>query len=477
MLSDTKPVDRNTEFPAYLRGKKVLVATESLGPVNGVSRTTLSLITHLENNGVYVAVVAPQYNNPPCIVSGKNSELRLHGYPLPYNPDLRIAYPFRLDRVYARTFTPDVVYLASPASVGFQLLLQIRQLINPPIILLNFQTDLSAYSKILFVPLVDRYAQWLLQTVQGFLFKHKAVHTIFYPCGAVRRYLEQAGAPANRMVHLGRGVDTEMFNPSHCDDAYRKQVASNGELILISVCRLAPEKGFKFLSQAASRLKTRGIAFKLLIVGGNHNIAVEEEVHRYFQGMKELVTFTGMLQGKDLSRAYASADVFVHCSITETFGLVVLESMASGVPVIARDEGGPSEIVNHGKTGYLVAPHDLDTFVGRVEELARNRNLLREMSTASRAQALATTWERINNKIAWQLANALHERSLTASGSLQHRRTQDQPVRSIVSRNEGWTKFGLTLISAFRYEAAIGLVYVFWNIAVVPILICGLLTY
>ena len=258
-------------FPADLIGKKVVLATESHGPVNGVSRTTQSLVDYLRHHGVNVAVCAPHYKGAalnsiepkvertpiinqawirsieakssslakrgiggawqwhnsdhsqpaqtqsalpgartPLLTPSRsddaqrklespnakrcqdNPEFRLRGRPLPYNPDLTIAYPFRLTVVYKKTFKPDIIYLASPASVGFQFLVQLGQLHAPPPTLLNFQTDLSAYSGILFRPPLDRYAKFLLQMVQGYLFRMSNVHTIFYPCAAVREYLEAA---------------------------------------------------------------------------------------------------------------------------------------------------------------------------------------------------------------------------------------------------------------------------------------------
>ena len=123
-----------SEFPAALKGKRILLATESFGPVNGVSRTTLNLVEYLRRNGVSVAVVAPHNStcavpNAPTITDANHIELRLKGYPLPYNPELSVVYPVRLSKLYAGTFgsKPDLIYLASPASLGFQILLQLRQ--------------------------------------------------------------------------------------------------------------------------------------------------------------------------------------------------------------------------------------------------------------------------------------------------------------------------------------------------------------
>lgn len=398
--------------------------------------------------------------------------MRLHGYPLPYNPDLTVVYPFRFDRVCQRTFNPDIVYLASPASVGFQFLWQIRQLQEPPVVLLNFQTDLSAYSEILLPGVLGRFAVWLLGTVQGFLFSHPSVDTIFYPCSDIRRYLEKAGAPRNRLVHLGRGVDTVLFNPNRRDEAYRRELAPDGETILVCVCRMAPEKGFEFLAQVAARLAQQheSFPFKLLIVGGNRNPAVEDDVRRLFEPVRDHVIFTGFLTGEALARAYASGDVFLHCSITETFGLVVLEAMASGLPVIARDQGGPSDIVRHGQTGYLVPPHDLDEFVRLTLQVCRRDDLRATLATAAREFADETTWEKINRRVAWHLIDGLenHRRRLQQQ---QARR----PIRNwLVARYHAFEHGVLRpLLEQLRLNAAIGFVFVMWMIAVVPLIVHG----
>lgn len=421
-MADTtrlKVANSDLEFPAALRGKRILLATESFGPVNGVSRTTLNLVEYLRNNGVNCAVVAPEISasTGPRVTSSIDNngqiEVRLQGYPLPYNPELSVVYPVRLSALYARTFgsRPDLIYLASPASLGFQILLQLRQQQSgsrPPV-LLNFQTDLSGYCEILFPSPLDAWAVWVFRSVQGYLFRHPSVRTVFYPSNFVRKYLSKAKIQSDKMMNLRRGVNCEMFNPSKRSDEMRKRIAPNGEVILVTVSRIAPEKGFEFLSEVAKQLDERGFPFKLLVVGGNRNPQVVDEIRDMFGSLNDdgKVTFTGMLKGEELARAYACGDVFLHCSITETFGLVVLESMASGVSVVARDEGGPSEIVANEKSGYLVAPDNLDGFVERVMKLGGDTDLRTRMSTESRRMAEEATWEKINNQVAWKLAEAL----------------------------------------------------------------------
>ncbi|OAP64602.1 hypothetical protein AYL99_00574 [Fonsecaea erecta] len=464
----TAASDNRDVFPSYLKGKRVLLATESLGPVNGVSRTTLMLIEYLRKNGVQLAIVAPHSRQSRLkLTAGANlTEFRLPGYELPYNPDLTVVYPFQLDDVYSHTFKPDIVYLASPASTGFQMLFQIRQLQDPPVVLLNFQTDLSAYSEILFPGPVARFSVWLLGVVQGFLFNHRTVHTIFYPSSGVRRYLEKAGAPSNKMVRLGRGVDTTLFNPSRRDEAYRKELAPNGEVILVCVCRLAPEKGFEFLAQIAMRLAQEGFPFKLLIVGGNMSAEVEDQIHHLFDSVAEHVMFTGFRTGVDLARAYATGDIFLHCSITETFGLVVLEAMASGLPVIARDEGGPSDIVQDQGTGYLVPPHDLEQYISLVKRLSADKNLRTNMAVAARRYTCDVTWEKINRRVAWHMTDGLQ----------QHlRRKHRRPIRNFIVARYHEFRDGVVVPVVVRvrlYMAAI-IVYLIWMMTAIVLLLYG----
>lgn len=429
------------EFPEALKGKRILLCTESFGPVNGVSRTTLMLVNHLRANGVQVAVVAPHnhtkhntFTPPPSpslapsagpddglgeVVALRQPEVRVTGYPLPFNPELSIVYPVRNSTLYARTFgtdaPPDLIYLASPASLGFQVMLQLRQQPREkqiPIIC-NFQTDLAGYCSILFPAPLSDIAVFAFATVQSYLFRHASVRTIFYPSQFVRHYLAGQRVQQNKMELLTRGVKTDMFRPSRRNEALRKELAPNGEIILVTVSRIAGEKGFDFLAKAATELDARGLAYKLVIVGGNRNTDVEKEVHEMFDARLRAsgtVVFTGFKTGEDLAEAYACGDVFLHCSITETFGLVVLESMSSGVPVVARDEGGPSDIVQHGETGFLVPPDDLDAFVSKTMWLARDNALRRQMGDAARGAACEATWDKINNKVAWRMVDTIATR-------------------------------------------------------------------
>ncbi|KAH8785921.1 hypothetical protein F5883DRAFT_93758 [Diaporthe sp. PMI_573] len=437
-------------FPEALKGKKILLCTESFGPVNGVSRTTLMLVNHLRANGCDLAVVSPHNStkvntfipqftttNPNTTTKttttttpaaspndgagnptaySKDIEVRLHGYPVPFNPELSIAYLVRLSELYRRTFgcPPDLIYLASPASLGFQVMLQLRQRprADQVPVICNFQTDLAGYCKTLFPWPLSDIADYTFAAVQSFLFRHSSVRTIFYPSSYVRRYLERHRVPGGKMKLLTRGVDAEVFHPRKRSKALRKIIAPNGEVILICVARLAAEKSFDFLAFAARDLDARGLDFKLYIVGGNRQAEVETEIKDLFSDLtrKGKVVFAGFKVGEALAEAYASADLFLHCSVSETFGLVVLESFASGVPVVARDMGGPSDTVDNGVSGFLTPPDDLSAFVDKVVLLGNDCKLRDRFGRSALKQAREATWDKINNKVAWKMVDTIQQR-------------------------------------------------------------------
>lgn len=431
-----------SQFPTSIRGRKILLCTESFGPVNGVSRTTLMILEHLRSLGAQVAVVAPRNHTKHNVfvslrdkATGNNNndsdnpEIRIKGYPLPFNPELSVVYPVRLSVLYERTFggPPDIIYLASPASLGFQVMLQLRQQEkhNQIPVIVNFQTDLAGYCKVLFPEPLGRMASFTFGIVEGYLFRHPSVKTVFYPSRFVNRYLSKHGVPQDKMHILRRGVNTELFAPSKRSDSLRRNILNmtpddtealtteTCNLILITVSRLAGEKGFDFLAQATSLLAAMGLQFRLYIVGGNKSKEVEKEVHKMFDPdlvYRRQVIFAGFRTGEALAAAYASADVFLHCSITETFGLVVLESMASGVPVVARNEGGPSDIIVNGSSGFLTPPDDIDTFVKHVMLLAKDKALRVRMAAESRRLACDATWYKIGNTVAWQMVDCINER-------------------------------------------------------------------
>ncbi|TWU79097.1 hypothetical protein ED733_008719 [Metarhizium rileyi] len=432
-----------SQFPTFLKGKRILLCTESFGPST----------VHLRNHGAQVAVVASHnhtnhntFSPPPSpnlTPADKQPDIRVTGYPLPFNPELSIVYPVRNSSLYSRTFGDDC-----PPD------LQPREKQIP--VICNFQTDLSGYCAILFPSPLSHIAVFAFDAVQSYLFRHSSIKTIFYPSRFVRRYLVNNRVQPGKLELLTRGVDTNMFNPKRRSNELHKKLAPNREVIFVTVSRIAGEKGFDFLAKAAKE-----------------NPDVEKEVQELFDPLREQgkVLFAGFEVGENLAAAYASGDIFLHCSVTETFGLVVLESMASGVPVIARDESGPSDIVGHGDNGFLIAPSDLHAFVTKAAELADDHALRKRMGVAAREAACRATWDKINNKVAWRMADTIiqqreHEKGgqLSQDPAPSHTGRHVVPVSGLPMMNNALRETMSRSIIDARLIGGLGIILTFWTV-------------
>jgi glycosyltransferase involved in cell wall biosynthesis len=397
--------------PEKLRDKKVLVMSESLGPINGVTRATQYLLDYLIKNGVRTAAVAPLFQTPDIATRLEIPVVRLGGYPLLYNPDLRIAYPFRMSKIFYRTFRPDVIYLASPATVGVQAWWQLRKASVP--IVANFQTDLAHYSRTMLPGLVAEPVGKVVDRLTAWFYRDAAVKIALVPSSASRNYLTGLGIQAAKMRMVGRGVDCIQFDAAKRSAKIRAELAPNGEILLLCVSRVSYEKGFDFLAEAFAeitrRAQERGLfqKIRLVITGGNSNAAIMRDIQSYFSRRNLDVVFTGARTGEFLAQTFASADIFVYPSLTETFGQVVQEAMASGLPVVARREGGPADIVQPGETGYLPDPQNVAEFAQNVLTLVEDSTLRQRMSQNARAYALARTWDAVNYQIADLLVDAM----------------------------------------------------------------------
>jgi len=391
---------------------RVLVTTESLGPVNGVTRATEQLLAFLHARGVPVAAVAPEWPGEQSHAVVRDMTcMRLSGIPLPYNPELRVVTPFRLQRIMRELFRPDLIYLASPASLGIQLWRQARHVGIPMVA--NFQTDLAAYARLSLPDAVGAATGWAVDRLNAMLYRDPSVRAVLCPSSTSREYLLDLGVRVHKVHIVRRGVDCTLFDARKRSAALRHGLAPNGEVLLLCVARLSLEKGFDFLASAydaAIRLAQaqRGCPkFRLIITGGNANPAIAQTVRGYFAARGLDVYFTGTLTGEALAAMYASADLFVFPSQTETFGQVIQEAMASGLPVIALRKGGPADLVRPGVTGYLTTPGDADGFARRIVELVAQSDARARMGYTARAIAEKRSWDTVNAQIAYFMAEAL----------------------------------------------------------------------
>ncbi len=384
-----------------LQNLRVLVTTESFGQLNGVSRATLAFCSYLKRKGTNYQVLAPEGRN--LLAQDRSYPVRrLRGIPLPMSPDLRVVSPFILTRQFLRPhWRPSVVYLASPASLGLLVWLQARGLHTPMVV--NYQTELSEFAQAVLPRPLRRLAAALIDRVTATIFNDRMVRAVL-ATKASFAYLKRIGVDERKLRGIQRGVDTVQFSPANRSLALRQQLAPDGERLLLYVGRLAFEKNLPLLAEVNSRLlasaEEEGLPpFRFLIVGGNENRATEQTIKRSFAGQPN-VTFTGPLVGDELAAHYASADLFTFPALHETFGQVVQEAMASGLPVVAMASGGPANIVRHAETGLLCPTDDPATnMTASISRLLRAEPERARMAVAARDFAEQRSWDDVNQQI------------------------------------------------------------------------------
>jgi phosphatidylinositol alpha 1,6-mannosyltransferase len=351
---------------------RVAIVAESFLPhVNGVSNSVVRILEHLRRTGHEALVIAP--DTPPGQPRAEriHDGIRVHRVPsrmFPKVTTLPLGVPMpRLVRVL-RGFDPDVVHLASPALLGYGGLRAARWLGVPTIAV--YQTDVPGFAASYGIPMTAR-AAWA-----WFRHLHGLADRTLAPSSVAMESLVAHRIP--RVYRWARGVDLLRFTPSARDGALRRRWSPEGKPIVGFVGRLAPEKHVERLAALAST-----DSIQLVIVGDGVD-------RKKLESAMPTAVFTGALYGEELAAAYASMDVFVHPGEHETFCQVVQEALASGLPVIAPDAGGPRDLVTPCRTGLLLP---VDEFEARlriaVAHLVEERH---RYSLAARRSVLGRSW-------------------------------------------------------------------------------------
>ncbi|MFV8166626.1 glycosyltransferase family 4 protein [Mycobacterium sp. 134] len=358
---------------------RVAIVAESFLPnVNGVTNSVLRVIEHLRRTGHEVLVIAPDTprGQPPAdrVYDG----VRVHRVPsrmFPKVTSLPLGVPrFRMVNVL-RGFNPDVVHLASPALLGWGGVHAARYLGVPTVAV--FQTDVAGFAESYGVGVLSR-ASWAWTRRL-----HSKADRTLAPSTSAMENLEAHRIP--RVFKWGRGVDITGFAPSARDEQLRASWSPEGKPIVGFVGRLAPEKHVERLAALAGRDD-----LQLVVVGDGVDRAKLRTV-------LPTAVFTGELHGPELAAAYASMDVFVHPGEHETFCQAVQEAMASGLPVIAPDAGGPRDLVAPYRTGLLLPVDEFESALpASVEHLIAERS---RYSVAARRSVLSRTWPAICDEL------------------------------------------------------------------------------
>ena len=369
---------------------RIAFVTETYPPeVNGVALTVARAVDFLRARGHAVELLRPR--QPHEAPRADAEEWRSAGLPIPMYPDLRfgLALASTLRARFERS-RPQVVHVVTQGPLGRAALKAARQLGLP--LTSDFRTNFHWYSRYYrlgcFEPLVGRY-------LRAF---HAGADCTFVPTRALAATLGRQGF--ERLEVQGRGVDTERFAPLRRSAELRAAwgVAEDPEgPALLYVGRLAAEKNVRLALQAAEAVRRMRPAARMVVVGdGPQRRALEAEFPR--------ARFVGTQRGEALAGHYASADLFLFPSESETFGNVTLEALASGLPIVAFDAAAAGEHVQDGRNGLLVAPGDAPGFVRSACRAAAHPRLLRRLGTRARETALALQWDAVLGRFEARLA-------------------------------------------------------------------------
>ncbi len=358
---------------------RVAIVAESFLPnVNGVTNSVLRVLEHLRSTGHEALVIAPDTPRGEPAAERIYDGIRVHRVPshiFPKVTSLPLGVPLPRIVGVLRGFDPDVVHLASPALLGYGGLQAARYLDIPTVAV--FQTDVAGFAASYGMGMASRAAwAWTRHL-------HTRADRTLAPSTAAMEDLAAHRIP--RVHKWARGVDIAGFVPSARNTELRAQWSPQGKPIIGFVGRLAPEKHVERFAALADRDD-----LQLVIVGDG------VDRHKLQKTLPSAV-FTGALYGAELATAYASMDVFVHPGEHETFCQTVQEAMASGVPVIAPNAGGPRDLVVPWRTGLLLDVPEFEARLGEgIDHLLAERP---RYSQFARRSVLSRTWPSICDQL------------------------------------------------------------------------------
>ncbi|BBZ20690.1 glycosyltransferase family 4 protein [Mycolicibacterium gadium] len=374
---------------------RVAIVAESFLPnVNGVTNSVLRVLEHLRGTGHEALVIAPDTPRGEPAADKIYEGIRVHRVPsrmFPKITSLPLGVPRPRMVSVLRGFDPDVVHLASPALLGWGGMLAARHLGVPTVAV--FQTDVAGFAESYGMGFASRAAWAWTRMV------HTRADRTLAPSAAAMENLTAHRIP--RVHKWARGVDITGFAPSARDESLRSLWSPRGKPIVGFVGRLAPEKHVERLAALSERDD-----LQVVVVGDGIDRAKLETV-------LPSAVFTGALYGAELAAAYASMDVFVHPGEHETFCQAVQEAMASGLPAIAPDAGGPRDLVTPYRTGLLLSVDEFEAKLpAAVDHLIAERQ---RYSVAARRSVLTRTWPAICDELLGHYDEVIGLRRLKAA--------------------------------------------------------------
>ncbi len=380
-MSDFDPLQIDRFYPAQ-PSLRIAVVTETYPPdINGVAHTISKIVEGLRNKGHSLMLVRPKHrmDGLPLTESGYQ-EVLVRGAPIPMYKQLRMGLPAQgaLHKLWLKQ-RPDLVHIATEGPLGWSAARAARKLNIPTSS--DFRTNFHAYSQF--------YGfGWLKGAIVSYMRKfHNSTHCTMVPTQGLMAELSKIGF--EKLMVVPRGVDTEHFSPSNRSELLRASWGVTPDTkVLLSVGRLAVEKNLETVIRCYQSLVAQGLPVKLVIVGdGPLREALEKSCPD--------ALFVGQKTGKSLSEHYASADLFVFPSLTETFGNVTIEALASGLAVIAYDHAAAGQLIRHQQNGMLIEAKNEQGLFSAAAQIVQDADMRIIIQEQARQTAVEHDWNSV----------------------------------------------------------------------------------
>lgn len=317
---------------------------------------------------------------------------------LPLQKNYRIALPgYQTFAAALGTFSPDIIHVNSPCTLGFAAIKYARQFDIP--LVATYHTHFPTYPRYYRLSALEE----LIWKVSRYFYNR--MDRTFVPTMPI--LFELRDHDIDRLEYLPHGVDLSLFNPGRRSQAWRDRIAKDNKPVVLFVSRLVWEKDLEVLAQAYKILRQKDLRFEMVIVGEGH-------ASKEFQEMMPGAHFLGYQSGDALAASYASSDIFVFPSTTETFGLVTVEAMASGLAPIAAKVGGAAGIIEEGTSGLFARPRSGEDLAQGVEHLIVDEGMRTRLSKGALRRSLEFSWESILSQLfdSYQSVINEHDRHL-----------------------------------------------------------------
>lgn len=352
---------------------RIALFTETFYPkVDGIVTRLCHTVEQLQRAGDEVLVVSPDYG----ISEYKGAKVHgVAGYPLPLYPELKLAFPTPSLRRAIEQFQPDLIHVVNPAVLGLGGIYYAKSLRIP--LVASYHTHLPQY--------LHHYGLGMLEPILWEFLKGAHNQAELNLCTSMAMVEELRNHAIERVDLWQRGVDTELFQPSLANSEMRDRLTQGHPQspLLLFVGRLGAEKEIDRIKPVLEAIPDA----RLALVGDGPN---RQQLEQHFAGTP--THFVGYLHGKELASAFASADAFIFPSRTETLGLVLLEAMAAGCPVVAAARGGILDIVTDGANGYLFDPEAEDGAITATQRLLANQIERQTLRNNARREAERWGW-------------------------------------------------------------------------------------